>query len=216
MDNILEKIKSPFHRIGVAFRRTIFGANNEKLDFLMDSFYKLDSQKQSLVLAVGGALIGFVLLLAVWAYFGGVSRLETELNQSFEALHELKTKNTEYEKVESAYQKLKNDIQRKTSRLEYLGFFEGQAARADLRIVIGREEIVALPSENPMSQWVSYYDVPFSIPKVSIPKLLNFLSEIEKSGNFFKVKDLEINAIYGEDSLYFKVDTVIRGYKLNG
>ena len=66
MDSVLDKIFAPLRRLRSASRRAVFGANNEKLDFLMDSFYKLDAQKQSLALAIGGALIGLVLLLAVW------------------------------------------------------------------------------------------------------------------------------------------------------
>ena len=142
--------------------------------------------------------------------------MEDELNDSFAAIHELKFKNNEYQKVNSAFNKLRSDVQKKTNRLEYLGFFEDQAVKSDLRITNLKEEAVGLPSDNPMATFMGYIDVSFKISKVSIPKLLNFLSEIEKSGNYFKVKDLEINAIYGESNLYFNVETVIRGYKMNG
>lgn len=212
MDSLLENLKrilgAPFNRV----KQLIFGRNNEKLDFLMDSFYKLSPQQQSFVLVGGGAFIATFLIVAVSLYFTAVSGLERDLNRGFAALHELKSKNEEYQQINAAFDKLSKSIRNKTSGIN-LGFFENLAEQQGVEIISPKESEVAMDAENSLTNSFSYLDVEFEIKRVSIPKLLNFLTEIEKAGKFFRVRKLHIDSIYGEKGLYFNVKTKIRGYK---
>src|SRR5690606_30916036 len=84
-----DRFKGQFQGSLSLVRTRLFGANNEKLDSLMDRFYKLIRQLRSGVLApvVGG--VGVLILMVVWVYFAKVNALKKDLSNSFAALHEL-------------------------------------------------------------------------------------------------------------------------------
>jgi len=49
------------------------------------------------------------------------------------------------------------------------------------------------------------------MPNISIPRLLSFLVEVEKSNKYLRVQDLQIRARYGT-KLYFDSQAKVRGY----
>ena len=53
------------------------------------------------------------------------------------------------------------------------------------------------------------------LPNISIPRLLGFLVEVEKSNKYLRVQDLQIRGRYGT-KLYFDSQVKVRGYDVNG
>src|SRR3954471_19832119 len=97
LQNIRDSIQSLVGRVVDQIRRSLFGANNERIDFIMDSFYKLSPEHQTGVLAgVAGMLLVFV-LGAFTIYFTRINALEDELNASFDALTEVRSLSSKYE-----------------------------------------------------------------------------------------------------------------------
>jgi len=91
-DQILSGFSAQINRMFSPLKRRLFGANNETLDFIMDSFYKL-SAEQRLGAIIGGSVFAVMLIGGIFIfYFSQVGSLENELNHSFNALHELRTK----------------------------------------------------------------------------------------------------------------------------
>ncbi|MCX6128388.1 MAG: hypothetical protein NTX25_04900 [Proteobacteria bacterium] len=68
-------------RIIDQIRRSLLGANNERIDFLMDSFYKLSPQHQTSVMAGAAAFLLVFVLGSFTIYFSRINALEDELNQ---------------------------------------------------------------------------------------------------------------------------------------
>ena len=58
-------------------------------------------------------------------------------------------------------------------------------------------------------------NIQIKIPKMSIPRMLEFLSAVEQSNNLLRVQDLKITGEYG-NRLYFDVNAVVRGYQMSG
>ena len=68
-------------------KEKVLGVNNERLEFVMDSFYKLEPGYRNGLLAL---IIGFVTAFIVAAfviYFYQVEALKTELNDTFNSLN---------------------------------------------------------------------------------------------------------------------------------
>ena len=196
-------------------RIRVMGANNERLDFLMDSFYKLSPPQRTAALSGLIGVVGFFVFGAVILYFSQVGRLRSELNESFEALHEMQSLKAEYQAEQKRYDKLTEQIARKTGDLRPKPFFEKIANEQGVQIEGGLTETrVPLPADNPLSEKMQEVRVEMRLNNISVPRLLNFLVEVEKANNFVRVQDLEIRARFGT-RLYFDSKLKARAYSVS-
>lgn len=208
---ILEKIKGPFHNSLESIKRKVLGVDNERIDFIMDSFYKLAPTERNIVL---GGILGFfiiVVLGAVSFYFIQVGSLRKELNQSFEAISELQVLSDEFTRVNQNFNDLITTVERKTKTFKVKPFFEKIAKQYQVNIDALTEQRVALTADNPLASKLEQVEIDMRLPKISVPKLLKFLSEIEKSKKFLRVHDLQVRGRYGT-RLYFDGQLKVFGY----
>ena len=56
IDDLLEKAKGQWALVSGTVRKKIFGANNENIDILVDSFYKLEPPQRNA--AIAGGIVG--------------------------------------------------------------------------------------------------------------------------------------------------------------
>lgn len=206
-----DRIKEQVHGGVNQVRRRMFGANNERLDFLMDSFYKLNPSQRSVVLAGVVSAIGVFVLIAVVLYFSQVNRLKNDLSNSFAALHELQGLKTSYEVENKNFEKLVEVIERRTKQLSLKPFFEKISQDLGVTLEGLNDQRSPLPTDNPLSDKVSEVRVDMRLPNISLPRLMNFLVEIEKSNKYLRVQDLQVRGKYGT-RLYFDGQVKVRGY----
>ncbi len=214
--NALKDKVSGYFTFGLdAVRKKILGNNNERLDFLMDSFYKLPPKHQTGVLlgAIGG--LGLFVLGAVGIYFARIHALEDELNASFLALQELRTLSNDYDMEKTNMDTLLRDVETKMSSVHPKPFFEQKANQVGVTIEGLRSEDADIPPESPLAKNFKYINVDFRMPKVSIPRMLKFLGEIERADKNFTINQLQIRARYG-DRLYFDTQAKVVAYKVGG
>lgn len=210
-----DKFKGQMQSSLGVIRRRIFGANNEKLDFLMDSFYKLSPNQRTGVLAGVVGAIGLFVLIAIGLYFSQVSRLKTELSDSFGALHELQALKGQYEQENRNFEKLVDVVDRKTRQVSLKPFFEKIGQDLGVTIEGLNDQKSPLPGDNPLSEKMQEVRVEMRLPNISIPRLLSFIVEVEKSGKYLRVQDLQVRGRYGT-KLYFDGQVKVRGYDVGG
>ena len=206
-DRAKAQILSGIHQV----RRRLLGANNERLDFLMDSFYKLTPSQRSGVVAGLIGLIALFVLGATLLYFSQVSRLKEDLANSFAALHELQDLKSAYELENQNFDKLVDVVGRKTSQVRMKPFFEKIANDLGVTIEGLQEQQTQFPTESPLSDKMQEVLVDMRFPNISVPRLMNFLVEIEKSNKYMRVRDLQVRGRYGT-KLFFDAQAKIRGY----
>ena len=196
-------------------RKRLFGTNNEKLDFLMDSFYKLSPNQRTGLLAGTVAGIALFVLGAVGLYFSQVSRLKTELSQSFSSLHELQALKTSYEQENKNFEKLIDTVERKTKQMSIKPFFEKIANEQSVTLEGLTDQKAALPADSALSEKMQEVRVEMRLPNISVPRLMTFLVEVEKSNTYLRVQDLQVRGRYGT-KLYFDAQAKVRGYDIGG
>lgn len=215
LQNIRDQVQSNISRVVEQVRRSIFGVNNERIDFLMDSFYKLSPQHQTAAMAgAAGVLLVFV-LGAFIVYFSRISALEDELNASFDALQEVRNLSSNYDQELRRYQELKAIVSRNASDFKPKPFFESKANQVGVQIVDLRSQDAEIPAESPLAQDFRYVSVEFKLPKVSLPRLLKFVEEVEKSNANLNIHSLQVRTRYG-DRLFFETSAKVVGYKVEG
>jgi hypothetical protein len=192
-------------------RTRLFGANNERLDFFMDSFYKLSPPQRTGVLAGFSAIVAFFVFAAIGLYFTQVGALKQDLSNSFGALHELQSLKAQFDQESKNYDKLIDTIDKKTKGQALKPFFEKIAQDGGITIEGLTDQKVPLPADNPLSEKVQEVKVEMRFPNISIPRMLNYLVEVEKANKYLRVQDLQIRGRYGT-KLFFDGQAKIRGY----
>jgi hypothetical protein len=195
--------------------KKIFGNNNETLDFLMDSFYKLSPEQRAGTIVASFLALVLISFGILWFYFSSVSALERELNQSFNALHELRSLKASFESEQGRFNRLLQSVGRKTSAIRMKPFFEEKGQALGVEIQSLTDSVKPLPPDNPLTDKMKYTKVTMTLPKISIPRLLSFVTEVEKSNNFITVEDMVIRGRYGT-RLFFDVDVEFRSYSVEG
>jgi hypothetical protein len=214
LGNAIDQVKGQLNSLVVSIKRQVFGANNERLDFFMDSFYKLSPQQRMGVLAGVGGVVGLFVFLALMLYFAQVAKLRDDLNEGFAAMHEIKRLRLAYEVENKNYEKLVETVQRKSKQVSLKPFFEKIANDLGVTIEGINDQKVPLAADNPLNEKLQEVRVEMRLPNISIPKLLNFIVEIEKSGKYLKIQDLQIRARYGT-KLFFDGQIKVRGYDVS-
>jgi hypothetical protein len=216
LKQLFEQLKDQWKTLTDRLRIQAFGANNERLDFLMDSFYKLEPNQRVGVLAGVAGAIGFVIVVAFAIYISRVNALKADLNNAFAALHELQELKAEFAVEDARFQRVLEQVQRKTADLQVKPFFEKVGRDTLIQLEGLNVQKNPLDADNPLGSKIQEVKVKdLRINNTSIPKLLNFLTEIEKANNYIRVQDLEIRGRFGT-RLYFDAKLTARGYSVGG
>ena len=214
MNELKEKISEAWESLSSSLREKLLGENNERLDFLMDTFNKLNPNHQAAVMSLGAGLVLSVVVFAFYVYQARMSVMQERLNERFAANTELAQLNADDQVEQARFDKLVQTVQKKTRRLDFKPFFERLSRASKLSInSINEKKANVVDSTNPLVKAMDIVHLEMRIAKVSIPKLLNFLVDIEKSGHYLRVQNLKITGIYG-NKLYFDVDLLVRGYQV--
>ena len=194
-------------------KEKILGVNNERLEFVMDSFYKLDPGYRNGLLAIIISFVSAFILAAVFIYFYQVKALKDELNLTFNALNELKSLSYEDAREGARFDKLIDKVKSRTRSITFKPFFERLSRQSKIPLKSISDRQPEMDPQNPLSSRMQEVHVDLKLAKVSIPRLLNFLVDIEKANHYLRVQNLKITGIYG-NKLYFDVDILVRGYKV--
>lgn len=208
-----EKIKAQLGTYLKLVKEKVFGVNNEHLDFVMDSFYKLETPQRNGVLAIGAGLVVFFVISSFGLYFVQVKSLEDDLGASFKAISELKKLRVEEGVENNRFNQLVSSVKKKTRAIKFKPYFEKISSKVNVPIKNMNEKNIDIDQNNPLSEHLTEVHIDLRLAKVSIPRLLTFLIEIERSGRFLRVQNLRITGLYG-NKLFFDSEIVVRGYKV--
>lgn len=206
-----DNLRTQIQQLNKEVRRRVLGANNERLDLLVDSFYKLEPPQRNL--AIGAGVLALVLMVVTFLglYFAQVASLNRELNKRFDALYEMRQLKHEYQIEDRRFAKLIESVTADSASLRIKPYFEKIANEQSVQIEGLNETKVPLAADNPMSEKLQEVKVEMRLNNISIPRLLNFIIEIEKGSGSIRVQDIQIRAKYGT-KLFFDVQLKGHGY----
>ena len=206
-----DNVRTQVQQLNKEIRRRVLGANNERLDLLVDSFYKLEPPQRNAVIV--GGITGLVLIVTVFLglYFAQVSSLNRELNKRFDALYEMRQQKHEYQIEDRKFAKLIESVTADSASLRIKPYFEKIANDQGVQIEGLTETKVPLAADNPMSEKLQEVKVEMRLNNISIPRLLNFIIEVEKGSGSIRVQDMQIRARYGT-KLFFDVQLKGHGF----
>lgn len=193
-------------------RHKLLGPNNERLDFLMDSFYKLDARNKNIVLISIVASIVLFIGFTIIFYLAQINSLEDRLANSLLALQRLQERRSYHRQVNQQFTSLASEVARKSQTLQMKPLLEKIARSLAVQLEGLNESETTLASDDPLNKHLVQKKIEVRLPRISIPKLLKFLAQVEKSPHMLRVSDLTIRSVYGT-KLYFNATTIIHWYK---
>lgn len=209
-----ESLRSHAYRVQDRLALLLFGANNERLDFLIDSFQKLKPEQQKLVYVAGGLVVGVVVVAIGLMYVQGVRGLKQDLYDSIATGRQLSQLHHEFMAADQRFGEVVDSVSQKTRNISsYKNIFEDISRNVDIKLVSLDEKVVQPPEMNLLFERFNEIKVNVAMDNIALPKFFKFITQLEKSDNYLNVTHLTIRARY-ETKLYFDTKMAVRGYLL--
>jgi hypothetical protein len=195
------------------FREFIFGKNNIRLDVLLDKFYSIRQEKRSKL--VFFSVLGLILFFisSIIFYFYGLHILQVQLNEVTRSFNQLSSVKGAYLSINQEFKKLSNELKNTNSAGFLHDVIDAKAKELniDLTFVSEKATVLDLSAADPMSSHFQKVRMDCKLNSVSLRKIIDFLSLIQKTENKLKVEKLEIQQKFGT-KLYFDVNVSIAAY----
>ena len=128
------------------------------------------------------------------------------------ATQKLQQLSGELTQQEQLYRQLVRDISAQTRSLNNLkSHFERLSRNEGISLRELKEKSAPLPDSNVLSESFTQTNVMVLIDNISLPKLLKYITQIEKSGRNLSIHGLKIRSRY-ETKLYFDSEISVKGY----
>jgi hypothetical protein len=211
IQRLVEDAKSRYTFFVDWLRKKVFGVNNEKLDFVVDSFSSLDQKQKQWVIFGAIGLGVFLTALVFGIYFSRLNALDRDLDRAMAALVDLRRMKTLYHEYDNQFFGIVKAVEDASQSVRMKPFFEEKAKTIGINMQGLQDQAEDLPSEDLLSTKLRYQRVDMRLPETSIPRLLNFILEIERAGHFIFLEDLQIRGRFGT-KLFFDMSARFRGY----
>lgn len=200
-------------RFSLKIQSVVFGNNNERLDFIIDSFHKLEPREQKIAIGSGFFVMILIVIMGFTLYFYQVESLKQELITSVQALEDLNTLSVLHKREEQRFQEITRGIASKTQSLKNVKtFFENISREVEVNIGTLDEKVVPLSQGDLFANDLEEIQVEVAINNISLPKILKYVTAIEKSDNALSVVNISIRSRY-ETKLYFDTKISVLGYR---
>lgn len=196
----------------VPLRTAIFGRQNERLEFIMDSYFKLPPEGRTGAL-VGGFAAGILLLAGIVAlYIAALGNLQANLDEAFEATNKLREAHTAHAMNKQKFTELEAKLESANQGLVLISVLETKAKELGLSTSGFPPQLPTtdLPSDNPLSSKYQNAKVEFRVNNVSLKKIADYVIAIESTPHMLRVSSLKVRALY-QNKLYFDATFEVEG-----
>jgi hypothetical protein len=193
-------------------RNLILGRQNERIEFLMDSYFKLSPEGRTTVL-VGGILGGVVFVIAVIAlYVMALGNLQNKLDQAFSSTNKLRELQQSYAIADAAYTSLERQVTAANEGLVLISVLEQKSKELGLTASGFPPQLprTDLPANNPLSKNFQNAKVEFRLSNSPLKKIIELVTAIESTPHLLRVTSLRIRALY-QNKLYFDANLEVEG-----
>ncbi len=193
-------------------RVIIFGENNNRLDFLIEYFYRLNHERRSLII-VTSIITGVVIfVLTILLYIIGLFSLQGKLNSAYSNANTLKEFKPLYMAVQGSFNELVNGLKSANSSLSLVSILDQKAKDIGIQVsgFPAKPVVSKFSSQSPFVDHFQKVSVDFKLNGVSLKKMMEYINTIEQMPNKLKVSKFHLLSIT-EAKLYFDVLLTVDG-----
>jgi hypothetical protein len=205
------RISPKTSKLFLPLRNLVFGPQNERLEYLMDSFLKFSPEQRAA--AVVGGILGFLLLLVglISLYLGASSALQNDLDFAFSSTNRLKEVQVGHLVAKRRFAELESALQINQS-LSLITLVEAKAK--EMGILVGdfpSQQEISTPAAPLNASALKNHRIAkirFSVNKSGLKKVVEFLVALESLPNRLRVSSLSIKRSFS-DKLYLDASVEI-------
>jgi hypothetical protein len=205
------RVAAKTSKLFLPLRNFVFGQQNERLEYLMDSFLKFNPEQRAA--AVIGGVLGFLLLLVglISLYLGASSALQNDLDFAFSSTNRLKEVQVGHLVAKRRFAELETALQINQS-LSLITLVEAKAK--EMGVLVGdfpSQQEISAPSAPLSASALKNHRIAkirFSVNKVGLKKVVEFLVALESLPNRLRVSSLSIKRSFS-DKLYLDASVEI-------
>lgn len=196
-------------------REVVFGKQNERIEYFMDSYFKLPPEGRTVVVAGAFLLAGLVVFCFIAIYLSALSSLQSRLDYSFQAINKLRTKQVDYAVTKRKFDDLDKRIANVTGSLQILSVLEEKAKTLELQIS-GNTKTDKSAGDKDFIRGTLLADKykstrsEFRVSNVSLKKIIDLVVAIESDDKLLRVSDLKIKGLY-QNKLFFDASFAVDG-----
>jgi hypothetical protein len=213
-----EHSQSEIPRWLLPVRELVFGKQNERIEYFMDSYFKLPPEGRTAAIASGIALAIIIVLALVGVYISALNSLQKRLDESFWAVNTLRDKQIEFAVNKKKYDELEKRLANVTQSLQILSLLEEKAKSKGLQIS-GNNKSEKPSTEKDfvnstlLKEQYKSMRTEFRISNVSLQKIIDLVVDIESDNKLLRVTDLRIKGLY-QNKLYFDAMLAVDGVEI--
>jgi hypothetical protein len=197
-------VKVKTENISSQFRSFVFGKQNARIEYLMDSYFKLPPEGKSGVVA-GGIALGILLVVGIIAmYLAALSSLQTKLDVAFEATNKLREIHSAHIVTNQRFKDLDERLNTASQGLVLISILEKKAKDLEIPATGFPAQVPTtdLPTTNPFNDKYQTAKVEFRASNISLKKIIEFIIAIESTPHLLRVSSLKIRSLY-QTKLFF-------------
>jgi hypothetical protein len=185
-------------------KHAVFGPQNERLEYLMDSYFKLSPEGRSGVIAGGIAISVCAVLGTIGLYLAALSNLQSKLDFAFEATNKLREAHSAFGSSNQRFKDLDERLSNASQGLTLISVLEQKAK--ELQVTTSgfppQVPLTDLPATNPLADKYQTAKVEFRASNISLKKIIEFVIAIESTPHRLRVSSLKIKGLY-QNKLFF-------------
>ena len=201
-----------FANLTTPFRNLVLGRQNERIEFLMDSYFKLSPEGRTTVIVAGILAAILFVMVVIGIYIGALGSLQNRLDEAFAATNKLRELQQSYAIVDTSFRSLEQQITAANEGLAVIPVLEQKAKELGLTASGFPAQLpqTDLPATNPLSKTFQSAKVDFRLSNAPLKKIIDLVIAIESTPHLLRVTSLRIRALY-QNKLYFDANLEVEG-----
>jgi hypothetical protein len=196
-------------------REFIFGRQNERIEYFMDSYFKLPQEGRTAVIVGGFVLAGLTIFAFIAIYLSALANLQSKLDHSFMAMNKLRAKQVDYAVTKKKFEELDKRISSVTESLQILSVLEEKAKSLELQISGNTKTDKSASDKDfirgtPLAEKFKGTRSEFRVSNISLKKIIDLVVAIESDDKLLRVSDLRIKGLY-QNKLFFDASFAVDG-----
>jgi len=207
-----ESTPNRYQQFLVPLRTAIFGRQNERLEFIMDSYFKLPPEGRTGALVAGFAVGVLTLAGIVALYIAALGSLQGKLDEAFEATNKLRESHTAHAMNKQKFTELEQKLEAANQGLILISVLETKAKELGLATSGFPPQLPTtdLTVGNPLAEKYQNAKVEFRVSNVSLKKIADYVIAIESTQHMLRVSSLKVKSTY-QNKLYFDATFEVEG-----
>jgi hypothetical protein len=194
-------------------KEAIFGENNSRIDMILDFFFNLRQEKRAKIVFYSIFGISLSMIVVMILYFWGLHRLQSQLDNAASDLKTLNIIQPNYMAVNNEFNQLLDQLRINNQYSTIVSKLDQKSKDLDVdtSTIPEKPALIELPGSNPMAGQFQKIKIDYKLNNVSLKKIIDYVTEIQKMPNHFKVSNLEIQQKFGT-KLYFDVNITVEAF----